>query len=159
MQIINIIAVLLSPIIAVLVTLYLQNRSEKLKNKMQIFNILIRSRHQVITEDMVSAYNMIDVVFFNDTKVRKLWREYYELLGNNAVNYQNKEDKRLELIHEMAKVLGYGKAINHIDITRVYYPTGLAVKTQRNEDTADELLRVLKASNGLLVIPKDHNEA
>lgn len=55
----------------------------------------------------------------------------------------------------MAKSLGYAKSISYLDVDRVYYPVGLGEQTQRTNEIADELLRVLKASYGLQVVPKE----
>ena len=68
MTVVNIIAVLLSPVIAVLVTVYLQNRREKRSQKLWIFNTLIGTRHSPLIEENVRALNMIDVVFMTAPK-------------------------------------------------------------------------------------------
>lgn len=82
MQIINIIAVLLSPVVALLISIFIQNRSAKRKSKMEIFNTLLATRHNVyIVDETVRAFNMIDVVFYDKPKIRSLWREYYSILG------------------------------------------------------------------------------
>ena len=44
----------------------------------------------------------------------------------------------------MAKALGYGKAITHLDVDRVYYPVGLGHQSQTVQEIAEELLRVLR---------------
>lgn len=157
MDTVNIIAVLFSPLIAVLVTVYLQNRGEKRKQKMWIFNTLISTRHTPIIEENVRALNMIDVVFHDCPRVRQLWREYFDMLSNTGLNdasgWKQRQTKNLEMINEIAKVLGYGSAITHLDVDRVYYPVGLGAQSQRSEDISNELLRVLRASSGLNVIP------
>lgn len=154
MQVVNIVAVLLSPIIAVLVSIFIQNRGEKRKKKMEIFTTLLSTRHHIfITDETVQALNMIDVVFYDKPKIRKLWKDYYDVLCQTTVNPKSQQDKKLELIHEMAKELGYGKAISTFDIDRSYYPNGLLKSTQRAEEISDELLRILKSSSGLIVVP------
>ena len=45
----------------------------------------------------------------------------------------------------MAKTLGYGEAITHLDVARVYYPVGLGEQTRILSEIAKEFLRVLKA--------------
>lgn len=158
MTLVNILALLLSPVIAVLITVYLQNRREKRNQKVWIFNTLIATRHSPIVEENVRALNMIDVVFHDCPKVRQLWREYFDMLGNQGLNNQlgwaQRQKKNLEMITEMAKVLGYGEAITHLDVDRVYYPVGLGAQTQKSIEIADELLRVLKASAGVQLIPR-----
>jgi len=98
---------------------------------------------------------MIDIAFCKDKKVRQLWREYYDMLANkgldNELGYKTRETKNLELITEIAKVLGYGKEITALDVDRVYSPIGLGKAFDRSEEIANELLRVLRSSGGLQI--------
>lgn len=73
---------------------------------------------------------------------------------NNATGWSQRQTKNLEMITEMARVLGYGKEITHLDVDRVYYPVGLSQQSQRSQEISDELLRVLRGSHGLLVAPR-----
>lgn len=150
---VSILAILLSPVIAVLVTVSLQGRKEKRNQKLWIFNTLIATRHTPIVDENVRALNMIDVVFHDSARVRQLWHEYFDMLCNEGLNNPNgwgqRQKKNLELITEMAKVVGYGAAITHLDVDRVYYPVGLGEQSQKAQEIAVELLRVLKASGGV----------
>jgi len=153
MIIVNILAILFSPIIAVLISVYLQTRREKKKQKLWIFNTLIATRHNPITDENVRALNMIDVVFFDYLSVRKLWHEYFDMLSNeglnNTIGWSQRQKKNLEMITEMAKLIGYKKAITHLDVDRVYYPVGLGNQSKKTEEISNELLRVLKESHGI----------
>jgi hypothetical protein len=101
---------------------------------------------------------MIDVVFHDCSKVRQLWRDYFEMLCNrgldNAVGFTTRQKKNLELITEMARTLGYGREITHLDMDRVYNPTGLVDQSKKSAELLDELLRVLKDSNAVQFTPK-----
>jgi uncharacterized protein DUF6680 len=158
MTIVNVLAILLSPLIAVLVTIRLQNRKEKRAHKLGIFNTLIATRHSPIIDQNVRALNMIDVAFYDCPQVRNLWHEYFAMLSNeglnNPIGFDQRQKKNLEMITEMAKVLGYGEAITHLDVDRVYNPVGLGTQSQLQQETAAELLRVLKASGGVRFIPQ-----
>lgn len=158
MEIINLLALLFSPLIAVLVSVFLQSKQAKNGEKKTIFSTLIATRHSPINDQTVRALNMIDVVFYKNKNVRKLWREYYDMLHNaglnNELGYKTRQTKNLELITEMAKDLGYSKEITALDVERVYYPVGLGQAFTRSEDIANELLRVLKASGGLQITQK-----
>jgi len=159
MEIITIIAIALSPAIAVLVSIWVQYWREKRQHKKLIFSSLMSSRHQVISDEIVRALNIIDVVFYNEKKVRKLWHEYYDMLLNEGLNnptgWEQRKTKNLELITEMAKVVGYGKEITHIDVNRVYMPVGLSEDALRSREIGMEFLRVLKESGGLRKVPKE----
>lgn len=153
---VSIMAILLSPVVAVLITVFLQGRREKRSQKLWIFNTLIATRHTPIMDENVRALNMIDVIFHDSDRVRQLWHEYFDMLCNDGLNNQNgwsqRQKKNLELITEMAKVVGYGAAITHLDVGRVYYPKGLGEQSQKAQEIAAELLRVLKASGGVTFV-------
>lgn len=160
--VINTVAVLLSPLIAVLVTVYVQDRRERRRQsqdrKLWIFNSLIATRHSPITEETVRALNMIDVAFSDSPGVRRLWHEYFDMLCNqglqNELGVTQRQKKNLEMLTEMANTVGYGKAINHLDVSRVYLPVGLQGQSMRATQIADELLRVLRASGALAILPQ-----
>jgi hypothetical protein len=159
MKILNIIAILLSPIIAVLISIFIQNRKEKHNSKMKIFISLISTRNRAPTEENVRALNMIDVIFAKEEEVRKLWREYYDMLSNeglnNPVGWKQRGQKNLEMITAMAKNLGYGKEITSLDVDRVYFPVGIKEQLENGAEILNELKRVLKETKALNVVSKD----
>lgn len=154
----NVVALALSPLIAVLVTLWYQQRRERRNSQVWVFNSLIGNRHTPLNHDAIRALNLIDVVFHDNAKVRQLWREYLDMLGNqglaNPQGFQQRQTKNLEMITEMAKALGYGRTITHLDIDRIYYPQGLVNYDQRGEDIANELLRVLRNTEAFQASPR-----
>ncbi len=159
----NILAIILSPIIALTISTKLQDRKEKRQHKMNIFATLISEKHLQISDEKVKALNMIDIVFSDTPSVTKLWREYFVMLTNDGLNNYNgnklREEKYQELIYEMAKVIGYEKNVNLLDISRVYYPQGLLQRNQRGEEISTELLRVLRASGGFRLVPNNSIES
>lgn len=155
---ITVLAIVLSPAIAVGITLWHEIRREKRATKLWLFNTLIATRHAPITDEAVRALNMIDVVFHDAPPVRRLWRDYFDMLCNeglaNPAGWATRRKKNLEMITEMAKELGYGEAITHLDVDRVYTPVGLEHATKKQNDIQEELLRVLKGSQGLQALPR-----
>lgn len=160
---VNVIAILLSPVVALLISVWVQNRKEKRGQKLWIFNTLIATRHNPIIDENVRALNMIDVAYSDCRHVRDLWHQYYDMLCNEGLNNEvggnQRQKKNLELITEMAMVVGYKQSISHLDVARVYYPTGLGEQSKASRDIADELLRVLKASGGVQFIRQDKSPA
>ena len=157
MEIITVIAILLSPLIAVLVTIWMQNRKEKRERKEAIFSTLMAHRRAFPpVPDWVKALNLIDVVFSENQKVVVLWHQYYQLLGSASSNneYQDREHKYIELLSEMAKVLGY-KNLQQTDIDKYYSPQVIEDQNKLNFETQTEWLRVLKETQNLSFIPKD----
>ena len=69
-DILNLIAIVVIPIAAVLIGQHLQNRAEIRKDKMQIFKTLMTSRIYGWTQESVHCLNIIDIVFADDKTVR-----------------------------------------------------------------------------------------
>lgn len=158
MEVISIIAIVASPLVAVLVSVRLQDRKERRQQQLWTLSTLIANRSDPLNPDNIRALNLIDLVFHDKSRVRQLWREYYEMLNNaglnNPVGWQQRSDKNIELITEMARDLGYGKAISHLDVGRVYRPVGVWEQLEKNREVQEEFLRVLKATAKLEVTPK-----
>jgi len=155
---VTVLAILLSPAIAVGVTLWFERRKDRRSSKVWILHTLMQNRHYSSPSDeQVRALNMIDVVYRHSTEVRSLWHEYFDMLSNeglaNPLGFSQRNKKYLELLAAMAKDVGYGRSLTHLDIDRVYTPTGLAKYNERAEAISNELLRVLKGSQGLAVTP------
>jgi hypothetical protein len=144
------VAVLLSPLIAVRVSMWLQDRKERRQRQLTLLASLIATRHEPVSPEAVRSLNMIELVFHDKPTVRQRWREYFDMLSNpglnNPMGYGQRNKKNIELITEMAKVLGYGKAITHLDVDRVYSPVGIWTQAARLNELQEELLRVLKAT-------------
>lgn len=120
--ILTIIAIIVSPVIAVGVTVFYQNRKEKIERQNYIFMVLFSTRHKVIgNEEAVKALNAIDMVFSDSPNVRQKWKEYYEVIHNPSLValYVPKFE---ELLKAIANEIGYKKEITHQDLQRVYVP-------------------------------------
>ena len=133
MAIINVAAIITVPIAAVFVGQKLQDRNQKRKDKMAIFQCLMTHRatgwaHQ----DTVNALNTIDIIFVDDESVRKCWAD---LFSKYKPNYSTQEitTAQCKLLEAMAEALGYEKKITWETIQNPYLPDGLV---QRMEKTA-----------------------
>ncbi len=158
MQTISILAILLSPLVAVLVSMWIQNKKERRQQQFWILSTLMASRADQLTPDNIKALNLIDLTFRNTPTVRRLWREYFEMLNNeglnNPVGWQQRSSKNIELITAMAKELGFGKTISHLDVGRIYAPVGPWEQFMKGRELQEEFLRVLKATAKFEVEPK-----
>jgi len=147
----SLLAILLSPLVAVLVSTYLQNRKERRDHNLFLLGALIAIRHNPVGDETIRALNTIDVVFHDAPSVRKLWQDYFAMLNNQGLNNpmgrQQWQKKNLEMITEMAKVLGYGKAITALDVDRVYTPIALEERNEKNAALVDGFIRLLNAVN------------
>lgn len=112
MNIINLIALIVVPILAVIIGQKLQDRAQKRNDKIQIFKILMMSRIYGWTTESVQAMNLIEIVFADDDTVCKQWKVYYDKLcvenpTETELQKIKKEDEKL--LETMAKSLGYRK--------------------------------------------------
>lgn len=126
-------AVLFSPLVAVQVTRYLDDRNEKRERKLRIFKTLMATRASNLTPAHVEALNMIDLEFDVRNKKEKAvidaWKNYLDHL--NAQHFPldqwvtRRVDLQVELLHAMAIVLGYEFDKVHIK-NSCYSPRGHA---------------------------------
>ncbi len=77
-DILNLIAIVIIPIVAVLIGQWLQDRAEKRKDKMYIFKTLMTARIYGWTPESVNCLNVIDIVFADDKDVRSAWKDLFD---------------------------------------------------------------------------------
>ena len=137
MAIINMIAIIAIPIVAVFVGQFLQNKAEKRKDKMQIFQCLMTKR---ITGwaglDAVNALNSIDIVFSDCEAVRKQWAVLLSKYRHD-ITAQEQYREQCKLLELMANDLGYKDKITWDIIQNPYYPEGLAKQIEINSQILD----------------------
>ena len=148
-------AIFLGPLAGVIFTLWFQARKDKADAKNRLFLVLMAHRKSnPPTFDLVNGLNLIDAVFAKDRKIVELWHQYYDLLSQDRVNGHLAEAKYLDLLSEMARVLGYSE-MSQTAIARFYSPIAHGNQAQLNFDIQLELLRVLKASQSIHVLPRE----
>ncbi len=133
-EIVTVAALVIGPIVGALIAFGLQrwsqNKAAIRAHKEYVFNQIMATRGGPDLQlQTVQAMNMIDVAFGEDAEVRRIWKEYYDLLlepvDPQGKRYEQWEKKRNELLHAMAKAIGYGKSLQQWDVDRVYRPVGL----------------------------------
>jgi hypothetical protein len=150
-DIINIIAVIVGPIVAVCITLWYQDRKEKRDAKIRLFTMLMAHRKSnPPTFELVNGLNLIDVVFSQHRKIVDLWHEYYDMLSQKPINWQIAESKYLDLLANMARDLGY-KNLLQTDISRYYSPVAHGNQFEINDKIQTEWLRVLENTGSFVV--------
>ena len=134
-------ALIIIPIVAVVIAQWLQNRSEKRKDKMQIFKTLMTSRIYGWTPDSVNALNIIDIVYSDDKKVRAAWKDLndkYRVTNPDQQHLKKIENAQYKLLEAMANSLGYKDKITWETIQNPYMPVGMAqqIEAQKNMQQA-----------------------
>ncbi len=129
LNIINIIAIIVIPIFAVLIGQWLQNRSEKRKDKMRVFTHLMSYRaFGYVDQYSVNIFNSVPIVFYDDKEVIERYNIYLKSLNIKAEDIEQKkkeiDDNKTKLLEAMAKALKY-KNIDWERIQNPYIPIGL----------------------------------
>lgn len=133
--IVNIIAVIVAPIVAVKVGQYLQDRAQLRKDKMDIFRTLMANRTGWSAAS-VYAMNIIDVVFADDMSVRNCWKTYYEKLCiQNPDEMQQKQIQtaHYKLLETIAISLGFKDKITWETVQNPYIPIGMVNTVQQQQ--------------------------
>ena len=137
MEWLNIIAIVIAPIAASAIAVRLQNRSEKRKDKMYIFKVLMTSRIYGWTPEKVNVLNIIDIVFSDDKKVRAAWKnlsDKYNVEDPDQLHLKKIEQAQYKLIEAIANSLGYKNTITWEEIQNPYIPRGMVeqIENQKN---------------------------
>ena len=133
MEIIAIGAIIVGPMLALLVSRYLDDRRDKNARRMDIFRTLMRTRRTPIYPEHVGALNLVEIEFSNNAEVGSAWKALFEHFGDQharsggevispdmppeeAMRRNQAFDKRLsderqrllaKLMHAVAKDLGF----------------------------------------------------
>jgi hypothetical protein len=145
-DLINLLAILLSPVIAVVVTLWYQSRTENRNIKKNIFFALMKNRNSLyIPVEYVEALNSIDYVFQDSEKIKNLWASLYDNYNSKNPDTQQRARLQIDLLSAIASHLGY-QNLTQMQINKYYTPQLHADEVTRTNEVLTELLRVLKSS-------------
>lgn len=146
MAVLNLIALLLIPVVAVIVGQCLQEGAQKRKDKMQIFQCLMTRR---ITGwaalEAVNAINSIDIVFTDNKEIRNqlnAWRSKCR----KDVPREEQYREQCKLLELMANELGYKDKITWDVIQNPYYPEGLDQQLTMNNQIMNGQVELAKAA-------------
>lgn len=155
-DILSILAVLLSPVIAIQVDKLLERRRISHSKKVDIFKTLMATRGSVLSIEHVSALNRIDLEFLNNKKYKYVvnsWKEYFDNLKDDSHKMeetalkawdQRNSDLLANLLYCMGTSLNYN--FNIVDIKRnIYSPIG-HINYERDFRNINSLM--LKVLNG-----------
>lgn len=114
-DILMILATALSPVIAVQVTRYLDDRNEERDRKLKVFKMLMATRAYNLSQVHVEALNSIDLEFSakrsSEKAVLDIWQQYLDHLGQTSMESQvwnvRRVDLLVDLLYAMGKCVGY----------------------------------------------------
>ena len=143
-------ALIIIPIVAVVIAQWLQNRSEKRKDKMQIFKTLMTSRIYGWTPDSVNALNIIDIVYSDDNKVRAAWKDLndkYRVTNPDQQHLKKIENAQYKLLEAMANSLGYKEKITWETIQNPYMPVDMMQQIETQKIMQQTYFNVINSVN------------
>ena len=123
--------ILVSPLIAVQVTEFINRRREARSRRFYIFRTLMTTRATRLALEHVQALNMIDLEFggrdSSSVAVREAWKAHLDHLNHSGdapeVWGPRQDDLFFTLLHTMGRALGY--RIDMTDLRRLsYFPRG-----------------------------------
>lgn len=114
-DILMILATALSPVIAVQVTRFLDDRNEERGRKIKVFKTLMATRAYNISPAHVEALNSIDLEFsakrLSEKAVLDVWQQYLDHLGQTSMEGGTwnirRVDLLVDLLYLMGKCVGY----------------------------------------------------
>lgn len=114
-EILIILATAVSPLIAVQVTRYLDDRNEVRGRKLKVFKTLMSTRAYSLAPAHVEALNSIDLEFSikrpAEKVVLEIWQQYLDHLGNTGMEPgawgTRRVDLLVDMLYAMGKALGY----------------------------------------------------
>lgn len=143
--IIQVFAVAIVPLIVWWMGVKWQRKNAKEMAKRELFFTLMANRKAIPNKVWVDALNTIDIVFQDNKKVRRAWREYYDSLDERSQYNTDSNSFKLDLLSEMAMTLGY-KDLKQTEIDRFYSPKYFEKVQQTQNLLTQESLRVLMHS-------------
>ncbi len=160
MGIATIVAVLVGPILAVLVTRWVDASRLKYNRRMDVFRTLMRTRRIRLNADHVGALNLVEIEFHGEPAVIDAWRAYWRHLHsvmpvavNDQQQFFGEQDRLLSrLLHAIAKSLKFG--IEQLDILEGgYAPQGWFTDEQAGRELRTLVLEILNGQRGVPVVP------
>lgn len=147
-NIINIVAIIVVPILAVIIGQKLQDRSEKRKDKMRVFSHLMSYRSfDYVDQYSVNIFNSVPIVFYDDNDVLEKYNIYLKSMNIMPEQMPQKkkeiEDNKTKMLEAMAKSLKY-KNINWETIQNPYVPIGLLNQMQQESIYKQGQLEIAK---------------
>jgi hypothetical protein len=146
-----------SPLIAVQVTRWLDDRNEERGRKLVVFKTLMATRAYNISPQHVEALNRIDLEFSakrpGEKAVLDAWQQYLDHLGNTGMEAQawgvRRVDLFVDMLHAMGKTLGYD-----FNKTQIKNGTYLPTAHSRIEEEQGRIRSmILEALDGKRAVP------
>ena len=150
----NLIALLLSPLIALQVSRRLDDQKERRQRKRWVFYTLMATRNARVSHDHVRALNSIDIEFTKEKPVTLAWKAYLDHLNDKSQEMgvwgARMDDLFVDLLYSMSQALKF-------DFDKTHLKRGIYSPQAHGEDELDAmvirkaLVAIAKGERGLRV--------
>lgn len=136
-----VIATFAGPLVAVLITVWLQNRDRDYQRRISIFREMMMYRRHHVSREWVGSLNLVPVEFFNETAVMDAFNRLLDVysdpgwLGTDEQMRrcgENAEIAASQLLLRMATVLNIN--MRGLDLRRAYAPQGWASEQEETKN-------------------------
>jgi hypothetical protein len=158
---ISVVAILVGPILAVLVTRKIDHERAERERRMDVFRTLMKTRRLRLSSEHVTALNLIEIEFYGVAAVKTARESYFENLSKKlptdikeSDEHFAEQNRRLaKLLHAMGKALNFSN-LEQLDImTGGYTPQGWADIEQQQQILRYLLIDLLNGNRGIPISP------
>lgn len=158
-------AIFLGPLVAVVITHFLQRRHDAFQRRLFVFRSLMATRRNPLSSERVQALNLVEVEFAKKKRVMDrfsdLLNTYNELHRWNSENrsvreavVQEVDDKTALLLKEIGAVLG--RKLENLDLLRGgYYPEAFSVLEHQQNEVRAFLLGLSSGNKAIPIVVHD----
>jgi len=150
-----VIATFTGPLSAVVVTRRIDNRRLIRERRLAVFRSLMATRRATLSQEQVTALNMVEIEFYGIRSVQDAHREVMaHINARGAPDGWNERHRALltRLLSEMARVLGHN--LQQLDVLKGgYYPQGFLDLDIEQQAVRRALIEVLSGRRPLAVSP------
>jgi hypothetical protein len=150
-----VIATVCGPVLAVLVTRYIDRQRDQRARRMEVFRALMAFRKAPLSPERVKALNMVEIEFHGIQPVEDAHRALMQHVGTPAGSeaWVDRSHKlSTKLLSEMAGVLGYD--LQQLDVLEGgYYPQGYVDLESEQQNVRRLLIEILSGRRPLPVSP------
>ncbi|MFT4160908.1 DUF6680 family protein [Shinella sp.] len=159
-DLINLIAIVVGPILAVVVDRLRQGRADTQSRRLAVFRALMRTRRQRLDPEHVGALNLVDLEFYGRKSVIEAFSAYMDHLASpnpttedgHERYFEQREDLLVKLLHEMGRDLGLH--FDKHDLKKLAYgPTGWAVEQEIQRQNMTFFNELLAGKRALPITP------
>ena len=144
-------AILAGPVLAVLVTRYVDKQRQIRERQINVLRSLIKTRKARLDSEHVAALNLIELEFHGNSTVMKNYADYMENLGQRMPEDKTEQDhflnKRGNLFAALVQSIGtkFGYKFDKMDLDQGgYFPIGWGNDQDRQRKNAELLAEVLE---------------